>query len=209
MSFNDFVLPFLLCATAGLLLSMFELFKTFGRWLGSYWLNRYVIFIIALNIVVAVFVYAFLHFALGIENTLWLALITGVTFPTILRSRFIFYRPVAKEGIDINGFSLTLDGWYRDLQNICYEVVNNRIAGDRAQTMARLRKCLTPAEMNDHLSDHIESGVMQDKRQEYRQQLRAVMEIEDRKTRERRLAAMMMQLMSDKQIKNLLKGCDK
>jgi hypothetical protein len=80
MSSSDIIIPFTVCVLAGFILAVVELFQTFGRWIGPYWRNRYVIALTILNIVTAAVVYAFLRYALSIENTIWLAIITGITF---------------------------------------------------------------------------------------------------------------------------------
>lgn len=199
--------PFVLCSIAGFALAIIELFTTFGRWLGKYWANKYVLSIIILNILTANVVYAILRFLFGIESTLWLAIITGVTFPTILRSRFTFYQPVGKDGIDTESLSITLNKWYQELQNACYEEVNSLIAGDRAKMVTRLRHCFTPVQMRNFLSDHIESEVMVDKKERHRTQLEEILAIENNGKRERRLAVLMMTLMPPGRIADLLKDC--
>lgn len=201
------LLPFVICSIAGLLLASIELFTTFGRWLGKYWATRYVIAIILINILTANVVYAILHYLFGIEGTFWLAIITGITFPTILRSRFTFYQPVGKDGLDSESFSLTLNKWYHDLQNLCYEEVNGLIAGDRSRVVNRLRHCFTPAQMRDFLSDHIESEVMTDNKEKHRKQFEEILAIETLKDRERRLAVLMVSIMPPARITDLLKDC--
>ena len=132
MPFLDAVFPFVVCAFAGLLLSAFELIRSFRKGIGRYWLNRYVVALMALNAVTAGAVYAFLRYVLGVQSTFWLALVTGLTFPSLLRGRFTLYRPLdkAQDTPGSNGFALTLDAWYRELQRQCYDEVNSLIAAD-------------------------------------------------------------------------------
>lgn len=207
MPADSLIWPFVVCSLAGFVLAGVELFSTFGRWLGKYWLNKYVVAIILLNILTASGVYAILHFLLGIESTLWLALITGVTFPTILRSRFSFYQPVGKEGLDTDRFSVTLNKWYQDLQNACYEEVNSLIAAERAQLVDRLRRCFTPAQIRDKLLDQIESGVLPESREKLRGQLKEVLALENNAKRERRLAVLLLSNLPPARLQALLQDC--
>lgn len=134
--------PLLLSLAAGGVFGILELLQTFGRWIGRYWLNRYTLSIVALNGLTALLVFAFLRYALEIRSGPWLAAITGFTFPTILRSRFTFYRPFSAKGgpVDTEGFSLAVDGFYRQLQSLCYAEVNSQIAADRRLLLDRIRR---------------------------------------------------------------------
>ena len=145
MPVTDVVLPLVVCGLFGGLLAILELIQAFGKWIGRYWSNRYVIALVGLNAIAAAGVFAFLRYALGVESSLWLIVVTGLTFPTILRSRFTFYRPLGKAAstLDTEGFSLRIDGWYRKLQNLCLDELNSQIANERRATLARLRRCLT------------------------------------------------------------------
>lgn len=204
------ILPFVLCAIVGLLLAIVELIQTFGRWIGPYWRSRSVVGVMLLNMATACGVYAFIRYALEVENGLWLAVITGLTFPAILRSRFTFYQPLGKgDGVDAEGFSLTIDSWYRNLQNSCYEEVNSQIAAKRAQTMSRLRHCLKQKEMSEQLSDHIAAEVMSEQRKVHQEQLDEILALAKPADRERRLAALMLEIMPETVIKRLLRSCPK
>ena len=204
----DVILPFVLCALAGAALAVFELIKTFGKWIGRYWTDRYVLGLLLINIFTAMLVYAFLRYALGIENTIWLALITGLTFPAVLRSRFTFYRPFgrASGALDTEGFSLAIDGWYRKLQSVCYEEVDSQIADARNQKAKRLRDRYTEKQMIDLLNDHIDSELMIDQQQDHLQQLADIKALADAATRKRRLALLIVNLLPEQRLKQLLKG---
>jgi len=96
------ILPFIVCAVCGAGLATLELIRTFGKWIGRYWLNRYAFALIALNVAASLAVFAFLRYGLEVESTLIVAVVTGLTFPAILRTRFTFYRPVGKAESGLN-----------------------------------------------------------------------------------------------------------
>jgi len=207
----DMIWPFIICGLFGVLLAVMELIRTFGKWIGRYWTNRYVLSLIGLNAVTAMGVFAFMRYVLGVQSDVWLAIVTGITFPTILRSRFTFYRPLGKSKatIDVDGFSLTVDGWYRNLQNLCYEEVNTQIASERSKLLTRLRRCLTDKKMIELLRDHIAVEPMVEKKAEHASLLKTISELTDDEERHRQLAALMMDIMLESAIKQLLRGCDK
>ena len=203
------VIPFLWCAFFGALLAVLELVRTFGKWIGRYWTNRYVMSLIGLNVLSAMGVYAFLRYALGVQSDVWLAIITGVTFPTILRSRFTFYRPIGKanEQLDTDSFSVTVDGWYRTLQDRCYEEINSQIAAANSEVQARLKKCLSEQKMIETLEDHIAAEPMSNKRAAHEDMLAEIRALKDAAVRKRRLAVLMTELMPDQKIQAILRDC--
>jgi hypothetical protein len=204
----DVLFPFVLCALAGAALAVFELIKTFGKWIGRYWTDRYVVSLLIINMITAMLVYAFLRYALGVQSTFWLALITGLTFPAILRSRFTFYRPFGSSqgALDTAGFSLAIDGWYRKLQSLCYEEVNSQIADARNQKAKRLRDGFSEKQMIDLLTDHIDSELMPDQKRDHLEQLADIRALTDAAARKRRLALLMVDLLPEQRVKQLLKG---
>lgn len=204
----DVVVPLVICALAGGALAVFELIKTFGKWIGRYWADRYVVTLLLVNSVTAMIVYMFLRYALDVKSTLWLALITGITFPAILRSRFTFYRPFGSNqgALDTTGFSLAIDGWYRKLQSLCYEEVNSQIADARNQKAKRLRERYTEKQMIELLTDHIDSELMADQQREHLDQLERVKALADAITRKRRLSLLIVDLFPEQRVKQLLKN---
>lgn len=204
------IFPFVLCGLAGATLAVLELFQTFGKWIGRYWANRYVLALVVLNMVAAAAVFAFLRYVLQVESSLWLAVVTGLTFPAILRSRFTLYRPPGQNGLPGEGdLALTLDAWYGNLQNRCYEEVNAQIAVARAEMIARLRRCLTEAQLVEHLSDHIAAGLLAESRQLRQNQLAEIQVLPQSADRERRLAVLALELLPERRVKQLLRGCPK
>jgi hypothetical protein len=204
----DAVIPFVICALAGAALAVFELIKTFGKWIGRYWTDRYVLSLLIVNMATAMIVYAFLRYGLGVQSTLWLALITGLTFPAVLRSRFTFYRPFgsSQSPLDATGFSLAIDGWYRKLQSLCYEEVNSQIADARNQRAKRLRDRYTEKQLIELLTDHIDSELMADQKRDHLQQLEDIKSLADAATRKRRLSLLIVDLLPEQRVKQLLKN---
>ncbi len=202
------LLPFVVCALAGGLLAVFELIKTFGKWIGRYWRDRYVLTLLVINMLTASVVYAFLRYALNVESTFWLVVITGFTFPAILRSRFTFYRPFgrAQGALDTEGFALSLDSWYRNLQSLCYEEVNSQIADARNEKAKRLRDRLDEKQLIETLADHIDSELMADQKQEHFDQLDSIKAIADDVTRKRRLSLLIVDLLPEQRVKQLLRN---
>ncbi len=207
----DVILPFLLCAAGGTVLAAVELIRTFGRWIWRYWRAKSVLAMIALNVLSAAGVYAFLRYALRVESSFWLVLITSITFPTILRSRFTFYRPLGKSGeaLDTDSFTVTLDNWYRLLQDQCYDDVNRRIAAANSELQTRLKRCLSEKKMIDLLADNIAAMPMASKRVEAEQNLAAVRAIEEAEARKRRLAVLLTDILTDDKVRRILRECGK
>ena len=208
MPFLDAVLPFVVCVLAGLLLSAFELIRSFRKRVGRYWLNRYVVALMALNAATAGVVYAVLRYALGVQSTFWLALVTGLTFPSLLRGRFTLYRPLDKAQNPPGGneFALTLDAWYRELQRQCYDEINGLIAADVSATIRRLRDCLSEKEMNEALSDHIAAEPLPDRKREHAEEHHSIKTL-PADERRRLLAALMVEIMPDQRIVEILRAC--
>jgi hypothetical protein len=208
MPLLEIVLPFVVCALAGLLLSAFELIRSFRKSIGRYWLNRYVLAPMALNVVTAGVVYAFLRYVLGVQSNLWLAIVTGLTFPSLLRGRFTLYRPLdkAQDGPGVDGFALTLDAWYRELQQQCYDEINSLIAADISRTIKRLRDCLGEKTMNEALSDHITAEPLPNRKEEHAAEHDRIKALPKTDDRQRQLAALMVDIMPDQRIQQLLKG---
>ena len=207
MPFLDVALPFVICALAGLLLSAFELMRSFRKRVWRYWLNRYVVALMALNAATAGVVYAVLRYALGVQSTFWLALVTGLTFPSLLRGRFTLYRPLDKAQNPPGGneFALTLDAWYRELQRQCYDEVNSLIAADVSATIRRLRDCLSEKEMNEALSDHIAAEPLPDRQKEHAGEHQRIKDLSTADERRRRLAALMVEIMPGQRIEQILR----
>jgi hypothetical protein len=101
----ELVLAVAICVLFAIFLAAFELYRTFGKWLGPHWGNRYVLLIFAVNAATASALYLVLRKSLTVPSTWLLPVITGATFPTLLRTRFVFSRHLDQKGKEIEGFS--------------------------------------------------------------------------------------------------------
>jgi len=201
------VAPFLICALAGALLAIFELVQTFRGWLGKHFFHREVAAIISLNIATALIVYSIIHFVIGVESTLWLAVATGVTFPAILRSNFTFYRPANSAGgaADLGAVSLRVGTWYENLQTLGVEAVNRTVADGRAQSLRELRETFSEQEIIDRLEDHITAELVEGSRQDHEQKLAAIRALTDASKRLRYLAGLALDILPESRIQEFLR----
>ena len=125
MSAFQAVAPFLIAALAGAALAFFELLKTFQRNTGKALRNRWGLTLLGINALAAMAVYFVIHYVFKFDAGLWTALVVGITFPLILRSRFTLYRQAgAKDEPGLTELSLKLDDFYQTLQFSCYREVN-------------------------------------------------------------------------------------
>ena len=151
-------------------------------------------------------VYAFLRFGLGVEDTLSLAAVTGLTFPAILRSKLTFFRVEGKEEGSPRELSLPLDVWYRNLQELCMEEVNSRIADATARKMRSLRRILSEQRMVEILSDHIAAEPREESRAKHQRQVEKIQAGPDANHRLRLLARLMLEIIPEATIQELLEG---
>ena len=129
------VLPVLVAGGFGLVLALAEIFLAFGAdsWKALH--NRWSWRIVLANILTATIVCAVVLFLIRPTGPrLLTAVVVGLTFPTILRTRFTWFagqvallsaESAAKE------FSLGLDRVYRQWLEICYEKVSFILANER------------------------------------------------------------------------------
>jgi hypothetical protein len=90
-------------------LAFFELLKTFQRVVGSALRSKWGLALLGINALSAVVVYAVVRYVLNINAGLWTAVVVGLVFPTILRSRFTFYRQAGvKTDPQLSEFSVKL-----------------------------------------------------------------------------------------------------
>ncbi len=199
-------LPFVVCAFFGAVLAAIELLQTFGRWMGNHWLNRHVAKLIALNVLAACAVYAVLRFGLGVEDALRLAVVTGLTFPAILRSKFTLFRAAGRDEDSPRELSIPIDAWYQNLQGLCVDEVNARIADATAREMRRLRECLSEPRMIEILADHIEAEPHPQSKEKHQRQLAQIRAMSDPTDRVRRLARLMIEIMPQGALQELVAG---
>lgn len=205
-------IPFILCSLGGVLLALGELLETFGKWFLRHLLNRavlsYTLLLVFCNVVTAILVYAILRYLLNIDGDLQLAIATGLTFPTLLRTRFTLYRPPSEatetDIRDQKAFSLSIEQWYRKLQNGCYEELQCIIAAERNARTEPIKK-LDERKIINILRDQIAAILNQEKRQEYNQKLEKACSLKTEEERKRWLSLLVIDIVPEYQIKRLLK----
>lgn len=203
-------LPYLICGLCGAALALVELLQTFGKWLGRYWTNRYVAYLIALNVVTAAGVYAFARNFLDLENGLALAAFTGFTFPTILRTEFTYFRTLGgAQASEQSRLSIPVNTWYRSLEEICYREVNCLIADSRAEDLKLVRERLREDQVIRALEEHIASELIETSRSAHEAQLQNIRSMADSDQRLIRLAALMIEILPQKRVRDLLEGAGK
>jgi len=97
-----------------------------------------------------------------------------------------------------------VDSWHRNLQDLCYEEVNSRIADSRARVLAALQKRLDEAEMIELLEDHIAAERMAETQAAHRKQLEDVRTLASATDRKRRLAVLMLDILPARRSEELL-----
>jgi hypothetical protein len=204
---TETVLPLALCAACGAALSIIELLETFGRWMGRFWLNRYVLALVGLNTLTAGGVYVFLRYVLEVNNSFWLAAVTGLTFPALLRSNFTFYRALRTgEGRSPSGLSLRVHDWYCRLEQICYQETNGQIADARAILLMEIGRRLRENEILALLTAHIASELLIESRKKHIAKLQAIQSVEDAAERLLRLAALMVEVLPEQRVQEFARG---
>jgi hypothetical protein len=198
--------PFLVAALAGAALAFLELLQTFQRNIGSALRSRWGVTLLAINSISAVLVYAFVRYGLGLNVGLWTALMVGVTFPLILRSRFTLYRQTGKKDEPgLTEFSLKLDEFYQTLQEWCYTEANALLAEELEARAAAIKKRFSPKELEDKLCNRIEAEPMSARRQEHNRRLQDILEKhkDDLKRRHHALALLLIDISSTRGLREL------
>jgi hypothetical protein len=132
--------------------------------------------------------------------------VVGLVFPTILRSRFTFYRQAGEKTDDqLSEFSVKVDEFYRTLQDWCYTEINDLLAEQLDAQADALKKKFTAKELEEKLRNRIVSGPMQDKRREYEGRLEDILEIQkdDPKRRHHALALFYIEISTPENIRKL------
>jgi len=203
-------IPYLVCVLCGAALALIELLQTFGKWLGRYWKNRYVAYLIALNAVTAAGVYAFARHFLGLESGLALAAFTGFTFPTILRTEFTYFRTLGgAQASDQSRLSIPVNTWYRGLEGLCYREVNCLIADSRAEELKLVCERLREVQVIRALEEHIASEIIEESRSAHEAQLEKIRSMADSDQRLVRLAALMIEILPQERVRKLLENAAK
>lgn len=200
------VLPFLVTALAGAVLAFFELLGTFQRVTPIALRSKWGLILLGINALSAVIVYAIARYVLNLDGGIWMALVIGLVFPTILRSRFTFYRQAGKKGEQgLTELSLKLDEFYRTLQDWCYTEVNDLLAEHLDAQAEAIKQKYTAKELEDRIRNRIASGPMLAKRQEHEQRLEEILtkHKDDVKRRHHALALFLIEISTPEGIRTL------
>lgn len=188
-------------------LTGYELFKIFGRDFGQALRNRYALLVGILNMVTATVVWWIIHSLLAIQPSLLSALVTGLTFPALLRSRFTLYRSIgSSETGEVDELSLKMDQIYHDLQRALYREVNYQLTAIRQQRSYQVRRLFTARELADYLADFIAHERLPAEQQKHQRQLEKILAIEDNKKRQVQLANLLLDLKSAAEIKTMIRN---
>ena len=123
MLMDNVIISSCIVILASLIIVLIELFKTFGEWVAEALRHPRTWLLIALNVVVALVVYS-LVIASGMLNSYprhIAALIVGLTYPILLRSRFTYlsgFNSGNQQSIS-KDLCLPLDEAYNVIQNYC------------------------------------------------------------------------------------------
>ena len=178
-----------------LLLTGYELFKIFGRDVGRALRNRFALLLGLLNVTAAVAVWLIVHRVIAVRPTLLSALVTGLTFPMLLRSRFTLYRSLGPaEAGQVDELSLKMDEMYHSLQRAFYREVNLQLAAARLALSQKIRQTFSAEELTSYLADFIQAERLEEERLAHQRQLDEIVAIEDEAVRHRQLAYLLLDL---------------
>ncbi len=199
------VLPFLVTALAGAVLAFFELLGTFQRITPIALRSKWGLILLGINALWAVAIYAIARYVLNLDGGIWMALVIGLIFPTILRSRFTFYRQTGKKEESLTELSLKLDEFYRTLQDWCYTEVNDLLAERLDAQAEAIKQKYTAKELEDRIRNRIAADPMLAKRQEHEQRLEEILtkHKDDVKRRHHTLALFLIEISTPEGIRAL------
>lgn len=120
------LLSYLIVAGVAFLVTFAELFRSFGGGVRFVFHSVWTWSLVALNVGFALVTYTIATAWLNIGSGPVFALICGMLFLPILRSRFTFFRPVGKKDI-----SVPLDEMYTAIQTRCLREVDSHQAARR------------------------------------------------------------------------------
>lgn len=90
----------------------------------------------------------------GPQGKPWVTtIVVGLTFPAVLRSRLTLYRQTASRDAAATELSLSLERFYKGLQEICYRETNIVLAADRNDLANALVQAYGEAELAKMLRD--------------------------------------------------------
>ncbi|HEY8204747.1 MAG TPA: hypothetical protein VIF81_08480 [Pyrinomonadaceae bacterium] len=92
------------------------------------------------------------------ENQLWVALGVGLGFPTLLRTRFTFIKPLP--GSTEEGVAVSLDELYGRLQRFCRQQIDQSLATGRVQMVDDAMRQLDIGTLEKRLRLLLEGGLV-------------------------------------------------
>ncbi len=193
------------------LLTSYELFKIFQRDFGRTLRNRHAFILFLLNIVAALAVWGFLHYLLAVQPTVLTTLVTGLTFPALLRSRFTVYRTIAAATSDgeqksaMDEISFKMDEMYRNLQSALYKEIDLELARERAVLNKQLREVFTAAQIAERLGDIISNITIDADRERWQEKLTNIQNIADEAKRHAQLANLLIQLSDRRELQRAIR----
>jgi len=207
MSLALSLVPFFTAALAGIVLALLELLKVFQRNINCVLRNRWGWALMGLNALSAIVVYAIIRHGLNFNAGFWTAVVVGVTFPVIIRSRFTFYRQAGeKDSPGLTELSLKLDEVYQALQDWCYTEVNAALAEQRQALAESIRNKLSAKELENQLYDLIASEPMPSKQVEHGRKLESILgQYPDRVRRKHALALFLIEVSTPQKIRRLVR----
>jgi hypothetical protein len=190
-----------------LLLTGYELFKMFDRDFGRALSNRFAWLLGLLNVVAAGAVWLIIHQVISVRPTLLSALVTGLTFPMLLRSRFTLYRSIGPaEAGDVDELSLKMDEIYHSLQRAFYREVNLQLAGARLALSQKIRQSFNADQLAIYLADFIAAERIEAERLAHGRQLEEIAAIEDQTVRHRQLAYLLLDLRTRPELERAIRA---
>jgi hypothetical protein len=189
-----------------LFLGLYELFRTFGRDFGRCLGRRYALLLMVLNVGTALVVWWIVHGPLAVQPTFLSTVLTGLTFPTLLRSRFTLYRSITPGQTDeTNELSLKMDEIYHSIQAALVGEVNLGLAAERLALSRQLRQTFPAAEIERYLGDFIDSEQIESERQKHQKQLDDIRAIQDADRKHLQLANLLISLRDRADLKRAIR----
>ena len=202
----QFAAPFVVAALAGAALAFFELLKTFQRTIGSALRNRWGLALLGINALSAIGVFTVFRYVFGFDAGIWTALVVGITFPLVIRSRFTFYRqPGEKDATGLTEVSLKIDEFYQTLQDWCYTEVNALLAGERKALAEELKARFTAKQLEKELRELIDAEVMPAKRKEHQKKLGVILDEYQDSRRQHALALLLIDISTPRKIREMIR----
>jgi hypothetical protein len=146
--------------------------------------------LIAVNIFFALITYFIAVTYLNVSPGLISALICGILFPALLRTRFTIFRPVGEKG----DLSIPLDKLYTGIQKRCYREVDSRQAAYRAVKAQNLAAHTEEAKLISALKKIIAARQVEEERKADEEYLKKLAKVADQEMRRYQLAMFLIDI---------------